>query len=178
MTDVYGYIRVILPRYARKGQQEAMDVHGITRILADEKDSEAQRASLVRMVRNGTVVAIRHLFLLARPKHGRSDLWKALDAIENRGGVVWELHSDRKTSAKPERDQMVRDAIEALARGRHKRSKWDKRGRPRRAFTVEEVEQAKAAWNNRKLKTWKEVEARLPVGFSCARAYRLWGARE
>jgi hypothetical protein len=178
MSDVYGYIRVILPRYARKGQQEAMDVHGITRILADEKDSDVQRAALVRMVREGTVVAVRHLFLLARPKEGRRDLWKAIDSIERRGGYIWELHSDRRSSDHRSRDEMVRDAIEALARGRHKRSKWDKRGRPRRAFTAEEVEQAKAAWHNRKLKTWKEVEARLPVGFSCARAYRLWGARE
>ena len=178
MSDVYGYIRVILPRYARKGQQDAMDANGITRIVVDEKRDGRNREDLVRMVRKGTVVALRHLFLLARPKGGRRDLWNAVDAIEARGGILWELYTGLRSDDKKQRDEMMRDAVEALAKGRHKRSAADKRGRPPMTFTPEEVEQAKAAWHNRKLKTWAQVQEKLPVGFSLARAHKLWGARE
>ena len=178
MNDVIGYIRVIKPRYALQCQQEAMAENGITRIVVDESKDDRRRSDMVRLVRTGTVVAIRHLFLLARPGSGRSDLWKAFDAIEDRGGVVWELYSGLKTNDKAQRDQMMRDAVEVLAKGRHKRSAADKRGRPSKAFTDAEMRQAHAAWNSRKLKTWAQVQENLPEGFSLNRAFKLWGPRE
>ncbi len=177
MDDVIGYIRVIPPRYVLAGQKEAMDAQAINRLLVDDRKTSRAREALVRMVRTGTVVAIRHLFLLACPKAGRRDLWKAIDAIEARGGVLWELYSDRRTSDKKQRDEMMREAVEALARGRHKRSAADKRGRPRKDFTAQEIEQARAVWHNRKVRTWAEVKVKLPSGFSLARAYKSWGPR-
>jgi hypothetical protein len=49
---------------------------------------------------------------------------------------------------------------------------------PTRTFTQEQTAQANAAWHNRKLKTWAQVKEKFPEGFTLARAYKLWGARE
>lgn len=179
MNDVFGYIRVIKPRYMAQAQQDAMAENGVTKFVVDGSRKDATiRNDFIRCIRPGTVVAIRHLFLLARPGGGRKDLWKAFDEIEARGGVIWELYTGRKTSNKSERDKMMREAIDALAKGRHKRSGSDKRGRPSKSFTDAEVRQAHAAWHSRKLKTWAQVQEKLPAGFSLNRAFKLWGPRD
>lgn len=183
MSDVIGYIRVILPRYAKKGQADAMELHNVETVITEGKKGNGTRDDLLRMVRRGTTVAVQHLFLLADPKAGRKphglrgDLWVALDAVEQRGGALWELYSGLRSDTKQGRDEMMRAAVEALARGRHKRSAADKRGRPAQEFTDRETNMAKAAWHNRKLKTWADVRAGLPTGFTINRAYRMWGAR-
>ena len=187
MNDVIGYIRVILPRYAMRGQQEAMERNEVQHFIVEStKKHQAgipgTRAEVTRMMCKGRTLAIQHLFLLADPKakrgQSRRDLWKAMDEIEKRGGVIWELYTGLKTSDRKERDQMMRDAVEALAKGRHKRSASDKRGRPVKEFSADEMKTAQAAWHNRKLKTWAQVKEALPAGFSLARAHKLWGARE
>lgn len=184
MNDVIGYIRVVLPRYAKKGQADAMAAHNVERVLTEGKGFDGKRDDLLRMVRRGTTVAILHVFLLADPRRARkrggarADLWAAIDAIESHGGTIWELYTGLRSDNKYGRDAMMRDAVEALARGRHKRSAADKRGRPVRAFTPAETEQARAAWHNRKIKTWAAVKEKFPPGFTVARAYKLWGPRE
>lgn len=178
MNDVIGYIRVLPPRYVRKGQADDMAAHGVEKIVTEGKGGNGSREDLVRMVQQGTVVAIRHLFLLARPKGGRRDLWKAIDAIEARGGTLWEIYTGLRSDDRKQRDEMMRDAVEALAKGRHKRSAADKRGRPAKDFTSDEYKAAELAWRNvKKLPTWKDVEAALPEGFTVARAYKMWGSR-
>jgi len=147
------------------------------------KRGTATRADLVRMVRSGTVVAVQHLHLLADPKAKRkrggtrSDLWKAVDAIEQRGGVFWELYTGLRSDTREGRDAMTRAAVEALARGRHKTSAADKRGRPKNTFTDAQIEKARAVWESRKYKTWNEAVAKLPVGMKKSDAYRLFGKR-
>jgi len=124
-----------------------------------------------------------HLHLLADPKNKhkrggmRADLWKALDAIEKRGGVIWELYTGLKTDTKAGRDTMTRGAIETLARGRHKTERSDKRGRPPKTFTEKEWAAAEAAWNSRRLKRWEDVAAKLPKGMTLKRAWAKFGPR-
>lgn len=184
MNDVVGYIRVILPRYALVGQKDAMERNGVANYLVEGGKRPAPtgtRQDVLRMMRSGRLLAVQHLFLLADPRKRsgqRADLWKAIAAVEDRGGAIWELCTGRKSSDRKERDGMIADAIEALARGRHKRSASDKRGRPPKEFSEAQWKQAHDAWHSRKLKTWLAVKAALPKGFTLDRAYRKWGARD
>lgn len=184
MNDVIGFIRVILPRYTDAGQRKAMDAHSIDRVLTEGgKRGRGTRADLMRMVRPDTVVAVLHVHLLADPrtkrKRGgtRADLWKAIDHIEQRGGVIWELYSGLRSDAREGRDAMTRGAVETLARGRHKTRASDKRGRPKKTFPAADLTKAKALWESRKLKTWADVEAKLPDGMTPRDCWNLWGSR-
>jgi hypothetical protein len=142
MNDVIGYIRVLLPRYARAGQEEAMQRNGVEKYLVEggkKPKPTGTRHDVTRMMCEGRVLAIQHLFLLADPKTRssmRRDLWKAIDEIEKRKGTIWELYTGLRSDDAKQRDLMMRNAVEALARGRHKRSDSDKRGRPKKEFTL------------------------------------------
>lgn len=183
MNDVLGYIRVILPRYAEAAQRKAMDAHSIRYVQEGGKRGSGTRADLLRMVRPGTVVAILHLHLLADPKSKRkrggtrADLWKAVDDIEKRGGTFWELYTDLRSDSREGRDRMTREAVETLARGRHKTRASDKRGRPKKQFTDAEWAKGKAAWDSRKLKTWAAVAEKLPAGMTTKDLWQKYGPR-
>ena len=183
MNDVIGYIRVILPRYALAGQKEAMERHGIEKYLVEggrKPKPTGTRQDVTRMMTEGRTLAIQHLFLLADPAkraNMRRDLWRAIDEVEKRKGVIWELYTGLRSDDRKQRDEMMRNAVEALARGRHKRSAADKRGRPKKDFTPLQIEKAQQIWQSRRLKTWAAVKEQLPPGFTLARAYKLWGPR-
>lgn len=156
---------------------------GVTNVYEQgAKRSIAVRADLERSLRSGDVVAVLHAFLLAdQSKRGKSraDLWKAVDAIESRGAIIWELYTGLRSSDKRQRDMMLRAAVEALSRGRHKRSASDKRGRP--PWEPDETARLKAevVWRNPKY-TGAEavVEMRkLDKRWSMAKAYRTFKKR-
>lgn len=175
---VIGFIRVILPRYTEAGQRQAMTAHNITRVLQDGD-------ALLRMLRpdQPTVVAVLHARLLANPRDKRKKggtrkaFWTAFDAIEKRGGVIWELYTGLRTDNREGRDKMTREAIDALARGRHKTRQSDKRGRPPKTFTEAQWEKAQAAWESRKLKTWADVQEKLPRGMTVRDCWNRFGRR-
>lgn len=189
MSDVLGYIRVILPRYTEAGQRKAMDANSIERFITEGakviRRNNGTRADLIRMVRPGTVVAILHLHLLSDPrtkrKRGgmRADLWNVVDQIERKGGTLWELYSGLKSDTREGRDAMTRAAVESLARGRHITSKGDKRrqGRPKKEFTEAQWAKGKAAWDSRKLKRWVDVQEKLPEGMTCKDLWQKYGPR-
>jgi hypothetical protein len=183
MNDVLGYIRVILPRYAEAAQRKAMDAHSIRHIIEGGKRHTGTRDALLRMVRPGTTVAVLHLHLLADPKAKRkrggtrADLWRVIDEVERRGGTFWELYTDLRSDNREGRDRMTREAVETLARGRHKTRASDKRGRPKKPVSDADWAKAKALWESRKLKTWKDVKARLPKGVTTKDCWTRWGSR-
>lgn len=72
---------------------------------------------------------------------------------------------------------MTREAVDTLARGRHKTRQSDKRGRPPKQFTEAEWAKAEAAWNSRKLKRWADVQAKLPKGMTVRHCWNKWGRR-
>ncbi len=185
MPDVRGYIRVILPRYPEAGQRKALEAAGVSGIVVEDRRKELThtRADLIKIVRKRTVIAIQHLFLLADPeekrKRGgtRADLWKAIDAIEAKGGHFWELSTGLNSGRPRERDEMTRAAVEALALGRHKTGA-DKRGRPLRSFDEKAMADARLIWADvKRYPTWEAARKALPKRFTLARAYKLWGAR-
>ena len=109
MNDVVGYIRVMLPRYTEAGQRKAMATHSIEKIIQEGgkgKRANVTRSDLLRMSCPGRVFAVQHLFLLADPatkrKRGgtRADLWKAIDAIEAKEALIWELYTGLRTDTK------------------------------------------------------------------------------
>jgi hypothetical protein len=188
--DAIGFVRVFMPRYAARGQYEAMVLHGVAKAIqagtvrSDQQVAglrvvEGTRDDLLTVARKGTVVAVLHAHLLVEPsKHGkRQDFWNVLDAIEAKGGVLWELYTGLRTNKREQRDTLTRNAIEALARGRHKTRKSDKRGRPPKEFTPAEWEQASKAWESRRLKYWRDVKAKLPKGMTLRRAWEKFGPR-
>lgn len=184
MTTVRGYIREIKPRYSAKGQRQALADAGVSIVYEQgTKRANAVRADLEKSLREGDVVAVLHAFLLADQSvrgKSRDDFWRAVDAIESRGATIWELYTGLKSAEPRERDMMFRASIEALARGRHKRNEHDKRGRPGWKPTPEELAQAKAIWESRRHKTWKDALAalqKLDKRWSQARAYRVFKGR-
>lgn len=183
MQDIIGFIRVILPRYTEAGQRKAMDAHSIKVVSEGGKKSSATRADLFRMTRPGTVIAVQHLHLLADPRNKRkrggmrADLYRSMDEIEKRGGIIWELYTGFRTDTREGRDAMTRAAVETLARGRHKTRMSDKRGRPPKTFTEAQIEKARAVWESRKLRRWKDVAERLPKGMTLKRAWQMFGPR-
>lgn len=184
---IIGFIRVILPRYTEAGQRQAMDAHNISTVIQDGgKQRLGTMADVLQMIEpRRRTVAVLHAMLLADPRHdrkrggSRAAFWKALDAIEARGGIVWELYTGLRTDKPGERDKMTRAAIDALARGRHKTRQSDRRGRPPKADTVADTDKAKAKtlWESRKLKTWAAVRKKLPRGITTRDCWNWWGAR-
>lgn len=184
MNDVIGFIRVIPPRYAELGQHKAMKDNGVENVIQEGgKKPKGTRSDLLRMRAPGRVMAIQHLFLFADPKAKhkrggtRADLWKAIDAWEAHGGIFWELSTGLRSDDARERDEMMREAVEALARGRHKTDRGDKRGRPKKQFTPEQLAKGKAVWESRKYKTWDEAAEHLPKGMTKWDAYDIWKKR-
>lgn len=186
MDDTIGFIRVILPRYTEAGQRSAMEAHNIGFVIQDGgKRHNGTTVELVRMIiRPGRVVAVQHAHLLADPKAKRkrggtrAAFWGVFDAIEAKGGVIWELYTGLRTDKPAERDSMTREAIEALARGRHKTSRHDKRGRPPKTFTEAQIEKGQAVWESRKHKTWQDAAKHLPKGMTTRDAWKMFGRRD
>jgi hypothetical protein len=141
------------------------------------------RDQFVRMSGRGRLLAVQHLFLLANPKlpgkggARRRDFYAAVDRIEERGGILWELYTGRRSDDPRQRELMIRDAVEAMATGRHKRTSMDKRGRPPKTFPPEVLEKAKAVWESRKYKTWDEAAKHLPPGMNKWDAWEEFGPR-
>lgn len=174
------------PRYTEAGQRQALAANGVTRIAQEggKRDGDGM-ATLLKWLRPGepTVIAVLHASLLADPRHKRKKggtrkaFWAALDAIEERGGIIWELYTGLRTDNREGRDKMTREAIDALARGRHKTSQSDRRGRPPKSFTEAQWEKARAAWESMKLKTWADVAPKLPKGMTPRDCWNKFGAR-
>lgn len=186
---IFGYIRVLPPRYTEVGQRRAMTAKGIEplRILQEGgKESNGSLSEVIRMLRKGCVLAVQHGLLLSDPTRdrqlggSRQSFFDSFDGIEERGAHVWELYTDLRTNTKAGRDKFTRATIEALARGRHKTRRSDKRGRPSLAdmFTDAQWDAAQAKWESRKLKTWADVQAKLPAGMTVHHCYARFGKRE
>lgn len=160
-----------------------MEAHSISRVLGTKKDA-GTLADLLRMVRPGTVFAVQHAHLLADPKMKhkrggtRQSFWTSFDAIEARGGVIWELYTGLRTDTKEGRDRMTRAAVETLARGRHKTSVHDKRGRPPKTFTEAQIAKARSVWESRKYRRWQDAAKHLPKGMTVRHAWKLFGRRD
>lgn len=145
------------------------------------------RDDLVALARPGTVVELAHAFLLADPRARRrpggmqADLRRAIDELAERGAVVADLDSGLTTSKDGHRKALLALADAQISRSnRGLRSALNgakSRGRPRKVFTPEELEQGRKAWESRRLKYWRDVKAKLPKGMTLRRAWQEFGPR-
>ena len=193
LSEAFGFIRGGIPRYPPEGQLKAMNAHSIPHVIQQGgktlKDvphvMRAHRVEFVRMSWRGRLLAVQYLFLLADPKAQgkkggkRKDLWDTIRAIEAKDAILWELSTGRRTDDLKQRDTMIEDAIEALAKGRHKTGPHDRRqGRPKKEFPAEVFAHNQPIWENRHLKTWQECEDRFIGKMTAADAWKLWGPRK
>lgn len=184
---VSGFVRVLPPRYKIDGQRRALEQAGVSRIYIEGTKGNATLNDVIRNLRPGDVVAVVHTFLLADPRMkrklggARADLWTKVDAIENPGASIWEVSSGLRSSDRKQREVMMREAIEALARGRHKTSNSDKRGRPPWEPTKDEYNGAKAIWDSRHVKGVKRavaaIKKKISPKWSQSRLYDEFGPR-
>ena len=192
IKEACGFIRGSIPRFTPEGQRNAMDAHSIPwavqeggkTLTAAPNVTRDTREAFLRMAKPGRLMAVHHLFLLVDPsakaKGGgkRKDLWNAIRRIEANGGIVWELATGRRSDDPVQRDGMIEDAIDALARGRPKYSNRDKRGRPPKTFPDATWEKAKAVWESRRHKTWQAAAKHLPKGMTAKDAWSRFGPRD
>jgi hypothetical protein len=185
--DALGYIREIKPRYVAASQRKAMATHNIKSVIQEGGQAApgvvlGTIKDVVKMGARGRVIAVQHMFLLANPRSSkrlggkRKDFWRTLDALEAKGCILWELHTGCRSDNPKERDLMTREAIEALARGRHKVSDADKRGRPPREWTATHKKIIEASWLSHAYATNAEAAeaASAELGFEVSQ-YVCWG---
>ncbi len=175
-----GYVRP-LGRFTAAGQLARLAEYGLTRDrIYVEGDGPETLDGLIRALRRGEAVLVVKLHVLAPPKLRTADrprraLWDAIKRIEAKGAHIIEVDSNRSTALKPDRDDMIADAIEALTHaGRAPRSR-DGAGRPPKTFTAEQIETARVAWFDLRHKTNKAAIAAGPKGFSLTRYYKTFG---
>ena len=100
--------------------------------------------------------------------------------IHDRGGVLIEVYTGRKSSKDADKSAMIRDAQRSLrtAGRRLMPPGHASPGRRERRFTKEELAEAEKGWRDvRKYPSWQFAQEHLPDGFTTARAFRKWGAR-
>jgi hypothetical protein len=117
-SNIVGFVRPH-KRYSERAQRDALQRHGIAKIYTDLDLCIRQRRK-----GHGDVVAVTRALLLADPRDLRKlgglrqSMWSALDRIEAKGASVWEIETDRQTSDPRERDVIIRESVETLARTR------------------------------------------------------------
>lgn len=149
-THIVGFIRQHA-RHSLQAQKAAMAERGITKVYTDLD-------LMIRQRRHGAgdVVAVRSLLLLADPTAKRQaggmrqSLYKTIDAIEAAGAAILELETGRSTADARQRDLMIRDAVDSLARTR---AGTRRPGRPRTTWTEQEVAIMREHWFSRRHET-------------------------
>lgn len=138
-----GIARLVSKRYPVAAQKALMESNGIA-VIYDEgaklyKGTDV-RDAWVRSLRKEDIAVVTWLGLLADPVGNitvrRRDLKEVIDAIEAKGAIIWELATDRRSSDKKQRDEMIANAWEGLAKQRFDKG-TTKQGRPPQ-FTSDE----------------------------------------
>jgi Asp-tRNA(Asn)/Glu-tRNA(Gln) amidotransferase A subunit family amidase len=133
-------------KHSLRSQRGLMASHRITKIYEDLALCIQQRR-----VKQGDVVAVKRLALLADPRQKRRPggvrqaLYKAVDDLEAAGAFVVELDTGRSTKNARERDLMLRDAVDELSRTRYGSRKI---GRPARQWSPEQMTIMRLHWHD------------------------------
>lgn len=190
-TRKIGLCRPWKPGHPEARQLDALRSAGADPILTIPDECPTWRDA-IRVVRNGDVVLVQFLQLIAEPKsanvrHPAMDMRDAIEAIEGKGASLTEISTGRSTADARQRAAMIADAAKSLGAGGRSLSSaqarangaaaGSKRGRPRTTFSEAEIDEARRVWESRKITTWAEAARLLPKGFSVYRAHELFGPR-
>lgn len=152
---IRGIVRKTVSRYTIDGQKQTMAQNGVTVIYEDDGKKPFTREGWIKSLRQGDVATVVWLGILVDPigslKARRRDLQDTLDEIEARGASIWELATGRRSTDKKQRDAMVIDAVEGLARGRFDRG-TDRPGRPPRFSSPEDKAIIWEEWHEKRHK--------------------------
>ena len=184
-----GFIRPFKQRHTKARQLAVITAAGAAHVyIVGENGIESWR-DVMRQRRKGDTLWIEHLALLPDLKSDKvrspaADLADAMDEARDRGVVIVEAITGRRSDDAAQRSLMRADAIRALgAGGRHLSSiqaSKNAKGRPRgpKPFAPEVVEKARAVWDAlKRYPTWAEAAEAMPAGFTVYRAYKMWGDR-
>jgi len=175
-----GYVRP-LGRLTASGQLARLAEYGLSRDrVYVEGDGPETLDALIRSTRKYEAVIVVRLHVLAPPKLRTADrprraLWDAIKRIEAKGAHIVEVETNRSTLLKPDRDDMIADAIEALTHAGRSPRRRDGAGRPKVEFEPEVVEQARVAWFDLRHRTNTAAVVAGPKGWSLWRYYRTFG---
>lgn len=162
-------------------QLSALNADGCRAITQD-------RDALERLVRRGTVVKVRHLFLLADPKARRrpggwrKDLLACIGRLEKAGAVIKDVEMQLTTAKPDHRADMLAVALDQLANnGRTIHLLKRRQGRRKRVFPREVEAAVEKIWiNTRDYPTDEaamEAIAKIDKTYSRERARREYKAR-
>ena len=153
-----GYVRDH-PKRSVAAQRALMARHGVAKVYAD-------LALCIRQRRKGAgdVVAVAWLPLVADPKRRtvagglRAAMLDAIRDLDRAGATVMELETMRSTSDASQREAMILDAIDALARTRvGVRSP----GRPSIVWTADQQRTMREHWRSRDHATDRAAHAAI-----------------
>jgi len=180
--DIRGIARNVSKRYPVAAQQALMAQNGLTVIYAETKQYAGVdiRGAWLHSLRPGDVGVVTWLGLLADPVGNvtlrRRDLKEVLDAIEHQGASVWELATGRRSTDKKQRDAMIADAWDGLAKQRFDKG-TAKAGRPAQFTAPEDRAVVWEEWHSKAHKTNAEAaraaSARLKRTISANRMWRI-----
>lgn len=184
-----GFVRAFKQRHPAARQRQALLKAGVSIIYEIGEEGCTSWRTAVRSLRKGDVLYIEALALLPDERvpgklQPASDLIDALDEIRDKGAVLIETSTGRRSDNREELKAMRADAIKSLGAGGRSlpsakaKANGGKGGRRAKVFTARDMERAELVWNAiKKYPRWQDVKAALPDGFTADRAYKLWGAR-
>ena len=184
-----GLVRPIKQRHTKARQTAAVTAAGASLVYVIGESGVESWRDVMRQRRPGDTLWIEHLALLPdmkseRVKSPAADLADAMDEARDRGVVIIEAVSGRRSDDAAQRSEMRAIAIRALGSGGRslssEQASANAKGRPRgpKPFPPDVVEQARMVWDAlRRYPTWADAAKAMPPGFSVYRAYRMWGDR-
>jgi hypothetical protein len=157
--NVRGIARNVSKRYPVTAQVAMMEKAGLKVIYVEDRSTRDWgdvREAWMHSLRHGDTAVVTWLGLLADPIGNvtirRRDLNGVIAEIEHRGVSIWELATDRRSTDKKQRDAMIANAWEGLAKQRFDRG-TEKAGRPPVVFSPEEHEIIWTEWHSKQHKT-------------------------
>lgn len=137
--------------------------------------------ALIKSIRNGSIVQVRRLFCLApwagKPGQRRATMSERLDAIEDRGGVVLEAETQRRSDARGQRNQMLMDGLADIGTAGRANPRWQM-GRPAKEYTPQQLDAMARIWFSSRYRTGADKVAALHslgIKVSAPYMYRRFG---
>jgi hypothetical protein len=184
-----GLIRAFKQRHPADRQRRALTAAGAHVLYEIGRDGCESWRNAVASLRRGDVLYVEAIALLPDERvkgkiQPAVDLIEALDEIRDKGAVVIETSTGRRSDSKADLMAMRADAIKALGAGgrslpsKKARENGSKGGRRAKVFSDADLRRAELVWNGlKRWPRWEDARDALPKGFTVHRAHKLWGAR-